>query len=195
MQMLEDMAEAGSLAKEDAGDRKATSFIDLGTGNGHLLFSLRDDGWTGSMLGVDYSASSVVLAQQINGTRQESMQDALGNGSVTFSEYDILCGSDSLEAANVLLDKGTFDAISLSMINEATTRYRDSIKSLLLSNGYLIITSCNWTEKELRGWIEQDQSDSTSSFEFVDRVRYPSFRFGGHEGQSVVTLCFQLKTK
>jgi SAM-dependent methyltransferase len=196
IEMLEDMAEAETLRKDADGEHEATSFLDLGTGNGHLLFSLRDDGWTGQMLGVDYSAASIQLAEQINRTRQLCGDEELdGQGDVRFLEHDLLSISKPLSAQfYVLLDKGTFDAISLSSAPDATTLYRKRIQPLLLDDGYLIITSCNWTEAEVRGWIEGvEQGEENSAFNFVDRVSYPSFRFGGQEGQAVVTLCFQLK--
>ncbi|RFU73708.1 s-adenosylmethionine-dependent methyltransferase of the seven beta-strand family, partial [Trichoderma arundinaceum] len=52
------------LAQDEA------SFLDLGCGNGSLLFALRDEGWRGAMLGVDYSAQSVALAKQIAASRK-----------------------------------------------------------------------------------------------------------------------------
>jgi SAM-dependent methyltransferase len=205
MEMLEDMAEAGTLHKEKPekpSHDRATSFMDLGTGNGHLLFSLRDDGWTGHMLGVDYSAASIQLALQINESRVRSHgEEDAGASHINFLEHDLLSTTMDWGAEfHVLLDKGTFDAISLSEIPDATILYRRRIKKLMLDDAYLIITSCNWTEKELRAWIEgadeekkAEKANQTGSFHFVDRVRYPSFRFGGQEGQTVVTLCFQIR--
>ena len=46
-------------------DRGAASILDLGCGNGALLFELRDEGWAGRLVGVDYSEKSVALARQI----------------------------------------------------------------------------------------------------------------------------------
>jgi hypothetical protein len=51
--------------------------------------------------------------------------------------------------------------------------------------GRFLITSCNWTEEELKGWF------AGGELEFEGKVKYPSFTFGGKTGSSVVTLCFK----
>ncbi|KAG8415103.1 Lysine methyltransferase [Metarhizium acridum] len=56
-QFLESLSSAAPLAKDTA------SVLDLGCGNGSMLFALRDEGWTGRALGVDYSPQSVALAK------------------------------------------------------------------------------------------------------------------------------------
>lgn len=62
------------------------------------------------------------------------------------------CLKSSLKNFNVALDKGTYDAISLSPEHSVTKRnnYKKNISKLINSNGYLIISSCNWTEEELK---------------------------------------------
>jgi hypothetical protein len=101
---------------------------------------------------------------------------------------------------SVLLDKGTFDAISLSSEKDSqgrriSERYRSSIKPFLEDGGLFLITSCNWTEEELRSWLEKEEEGEDEIFKFRDRIKYPRFQFGGKEGQSVVTLCFEKKTR
>jgi hypothetical protein len=51
----------------------------------------------------------------------------------------------------VALDKGTYDAISLHPENskEKREKYILNVWKLLKPQGLLLITSCNWTEKEL----------------------------------------------
>jgi SAM-dependent methyltransferase len=219
---LEEYADEGHLYKDDSGDHgmKASTFLDIGTGNGHLLFALRDAGWEGHMLGVDYSAASIRLARQIGQRRlsaangepvtdasssiedAEDMEDEEGSGCnlpVQFEEYDTLnptpLPQSPPDGFDVLLDKGTFDAISLSSETDSSGRricelYSDCIMPLLKSNGIFLITSCNWTEEELRSWFEKEATASYK-FKFHDRINYPSFTFGGQKGQSVVTLCFK----
>lgn len=195
--------------------------MDLGCGNGELLFALRDDGWEGQMLGVDYSAQSVALAKRIGETRdaqeeeEEAEQGDQKEGeaektpSVRFLEWDLLAGPISPNDASsplsfapsqetlfdIILDKGTFDAISLSagLSSDENTNpcetYRKRLLQLLNPNGgVFLVTSCNWTEPELRSWFEEDEDGELS---VVGRVEYPTFTFGGVKGQTITTLCFR----
>lgn len=186
--------------------------MDLGCGNGELLFALRDDGWEGQMLGVDYSAQSVALAKRIGETRDEEEAEgeaAEKTSSVRFLEWDLLAGPISPSDASsplsftpsqetlfdIILDKGTFDAISLSAglssdsnANPCET-YRKRLLQLLNPNGgVFLVTSCNWTEPELRSWFEEDED---GELRVVGRVEYPTFTFGGVKGQTITTLCFR----
>ncbi|KAI0480547.1 putative S-adenosylmethionine-dependent methyltransferase of the seven beta-strand family [Xylariaceae sp. FL0804] len=269
--------------------RARSSFLDLGTGNGALLFALRDAGWRGPMLGVDYSGDSVELARRVargrarrrarrerrrrlrgaaGGGEEEDNDDeddddvdeeddelSLGRGEeaggdsreegeetpdVEFAEHDILNGSPASllsflpsssssplpETAatatataaaapppggppggfDVVLDKGTFDAVSLSSASSsasssssAAAAYRGRVLPLVRdAGGLFLVTSCNWTEAELRAWFVEnddgedgDDGDDSWGFEVAGRVEYPSFRFGGVEGQTISTLCFR----
>ena len=132
---------------------------------------------------------------------------------------------------DILLDKGTFDAISLSPPNpssstpSATLRespaecYKSKILPLVRPGGRFLITSCNWTEEELRAWFESDGTASAQAIEdrqdqreeeeeeeeegdkagslegnkflFEGRIEYSSFSFGGAKGQKVSSVCFR----
>jgi SAM-dependent methyltransferase len=190
---LEDLSDEGVLRKTDDDDdetaRVAARFLDLGTGNGHLLFALREDGWLGAMVGVDYSAQSVRLAATIRDTKGEEYKD------IALHEWDILGQAPGAwlgSGFDVVLDKGTFDAICLSQDTDAHGRricegYRERVEPLIKPGGRLLITSCNWTEDELRAWFAGGQ------LALAGTVKYPSFTFGGKTGSSVVTLCFEKK--
>jgi len=143
----------------------AIRILDLGTGNGHLLFSLRDEGWQAELVGVDYSAGSVALARQIAAAyRDEDGEEYTARGSdgvppLTFEEYDIIHGVPGgwlQDGFDVVLDKGTFDAISLSSETHPETgarvfeSYASKAAALVKQGGYMLVTSCNWTETELR---------------------------------------------
>lgn len=94
---------------------------------------------------------------------------------------------------DVVLDKGTFDAVSLSddaKTSRVCERYPDIARRLVKRGGFLIVTTCNWTEEELVHWFTGDRT-SGDRLTVWDRVEYPTFRFGGHEGQGVCTVCFQ----
>ncbi|KAI0382744.1 putative S-adenosylmethionine-dependent methyltransferase of the seven beta-strand family [Hypomontagnella monticulosa] len=199
--------------------QRETSFLDLGTGNGSLLFQLRDAGWRGRMLGVDYSRQSVEFARRIAEARASEKEEELeeeeedGGGDeqpITFAEHDILrtpattllSGAQS-SGWDVVLDKGTFDAISLSSDTDPTSgrriaeSYRVKIAPLLREGGLFLVTSCNWTETELLGWFDGAAKDGEGEemegwrFEQVGRVEYPSFSFGGVKGQTISSLCFR----
>ncbi|KAL2111748.1 hypothetical protein VUR80DRAFT_9390 [Thermomyces stellatus] len=167
-----------------------TSFLDLGCGNGTLLSALRDDGWEGRLLGVDYSAQSVELARRV--------AEQAGSGA-EFAVWDVLGGdyADVLTGAeasgwDVVTDKGTFDAICLSAARDSAGRrvsegYKSRVARLVKQGGLFIVTSCNWTEDELRAWFVGGEE----GFEEVGRIEYPSFTFGGQKGQTISTLCFR----
>ena len=194
-----------------------TSFLDSGTGNGHMLFRLRserldedadsDDDesdspplWTGRMLGTDYSTQSIEFARRI------AADKGLGHGSereVEFVEWDILRSPHSAlltgenkDGWDVVLDKGTFDAISLSDERDAQGRrivegYRGRIVPLMREGGLLLVTSCNWTEEELRGWFEGQIGEGEGSLVFERKIEYKSFSFGGRKGQTISSCCFK----
>ncbi|KAI0816368.1 hypothetical protein GGR55DRAFT_232562 [Xylaria sp. FL0064] len=277
LEFLEDPERAHELGLDTA----TTSFLDLGTGNGALLFALRDAGWEGPMLGVDYSAQSVRFARRIErarrlppastsngeerdkegkeGDNDSNRQDDKGDDGgeeevdVHFVEHDILhtpatalldarFAPSVTDGWDVILDKGTFDAISLSAetldgdahtndgiaantnattnttsprrVNEA---YGTRILPLVREGGIFLITSCNWTEAELKSWFEGDgavqeipatpsasnptpvsngnsnegQQQEYWGLEVVGRVEYRSFSFGGVKGQTISSLCFR----
>ncbi|KAK4048992.1 Protein-lysine N-methyltransferase efm4 [Microbotryomycetes sp. JL221] len=89
----------------------ATPILDVGTGNGQLLFALAEAGYT-SLTGVDYSAPSTQLAQSIAVAREVEPRP-------TFITGDILSQSARIEGVTdrqwrLITDKGTMDAICLS---------------------------------------------------------------------------------
>ncbi|KAK8108581.1 hypothetical protein PG984_014382 [Apiospora sp. TS-2023a] len=219
--------------------KTTTSFLDLGTGNGDMLFGLRDAGWTGPMLGVDYSERSVEFARRIEDarrkgltprhTRDESDSDdeqeqkeeqeaqPAADEAIDFQIHDILTPSQPLAAKSpyggrgwdVVLDKGTFDAISLSSETDPATgwrvseNYRARVLPLVREGGLFLVTSCNWTEDELDKWFAGEQlqegqpaqAEQTEErnwrFQQVGRVEYPSFSFGGVKGSTISSLCFR----
>ena len=78
---------------------------------------------------------------------------------ILYETMDILGGvSKDYFPVEVVLDKGTFDAITLAPTDEncsqrditTAAKYLDAINSMLKHGGILLITSCNWTEKELK---------------------------------------------
>lgn len=162
-----------------------------------MLFLLRSEGgFTGPMLGIDYSTASVELAERI------AVQRGFGASEIRFREWDIL-GREWEEGEegvwDVVLDKGTFDAVSLSAETDAIGRkvcegYEGRVLSMVKKGGRFLVTSCNWTEEELRAWFEgkgEGDAHELGTFEWEGTVGYPSFQFGGQTGQSVSGVCFR----
>ena len=163
-----------------------------------MLFLLRSEGgFTGKMLGIDYSSASIELATRVARHKGYDTDE-----EIRFREWDILREPSAEKGweegeCDVVLDKGTFDAISL---NEETDRlgrrvcegYRDRVVKMVKVGGRFLVTSCNWTESELKDWFEGKVGDGRrDGFEFEARVEYPKFKFGGNEGQSVYGVCFR----
>ncbi|KAL8683113.1 MAG: hypothetical protein Q9186_000927 [Xanthomendoza sp. 1 TL-2023] len=147
------------------------------------------------MLGIDYSPASIELATRLARAKGHA-EEAVG-----FKCWDILQapreenGWDEGDF-DVVLDKGTFDAVSLNEeVDERGKRvcavYRDRVIPMVKVGGRFLVTSCNWTEAELRQWFEGGGEEEESRFEYEGRVAYPKFKFGGVEGQSVYAVCFR----
>lgn len=214
-----------------------------------LALLRKKGGFAGRMVGVDYSAQSVELARELQGSRghaayrtdsededgfdtdddeEEEEQEGGGtdfdaviqagrNAPIQFEEWDILGSKASLSPSgdtitpssddetlpwfpyeqggfDIVLDKGTFDAISLADNAETSgvcERYPDIARRLLRRGGFLVVTSCNWTEEELVKWFTSTGASGLDRLVVWGRVEYPRFRFGGQEGQGVCTVCFQ----
>ncbi|KAL4906616.1 methyltransferase domain-containing protein [Aspergillus multicolor] len=94
---------------------------------------------------------------------------------------------------DIVLDKGTFDAVSLMTEKSECEKYPAIAGGLVRKGGFLVVTSCNWTEEELVKWFTSTELKVGEDGKLVvwGRVQYPRFRFGGQEGQGVCTVCFQ----
>ena len=70
---------------------------------------------------------------------------------------------------DVVLDKGTYDAICMNPDDAQNQRrkYQQTVSHLVRSGGLFIITSCNWTQAELK---QQFQTGNNIT------VIYDSFR-------------------
>ncbi|SRR6266478_3002440 len=133
------------------------SILEIGSGNGTLLFALREAGYTASHLsGIDYSPDAVKLARMAARTRNSEQ--------ITFYVCDFLSelppqppppplpsptasGRHDVDAPglwDLLLDKGTYDAIALGEKDESggspIAAYPVRASKLLRENGYFLIT-------------------------------------------------------
>lgn len=159
---------------------------DLGTGNGHLLFQLFEEGLRGELVGVDYSETSIEFARQV----------AIDKGfDVTFAQSDLLINGDKFinlntQHFNLVLDKGTLDAIALNDTKYENDKlgvqvYPSNVARLVQKDGILLITSCNFTEIELTNIITKN-----GDFEKWGRINYPVFEFGGQKGSTICSVAF-----
>lgn len=123
------------------------AILEVGSGNGILLFALAEAGYTPDrMLGIDYSSDAVKLAQKIASTR--------GGERITFTVSNFLKGEPQTlssmreerggDSWQLILDKGTFDAIALGEKDERgsspASRYPEHIGRLLRPGGHFLIT-------------------------------------------------------
>lgn len=95
-----------------------------------------------NLTGVDYSQKAVDLARMVLNDNN------LPN--VKLEVCDILNNTLSHDF-KLVHDKGTYDAISLNPEDPTAKRqkYIENIYRILLPEGYLVLTSCNWTKEEL----------------------------------------------
>lgn len=177
------------------------SFIDLGTGNGHLLFQLHEDileecdsseDIQFGFKGIDYSPESVEFATKV-------AEQKYPNATFQFEQVNLLAKENEFLVENstkfdILLDKGTLDAIALNQdpISDFDNKigmdiYASQISKLMHQNSILLITSCNFTESELIKIITQEESNGLSVW---DKIEYPSFQFGGVKGSTICSIAF-----
>ena len=133
-------------ALENAPPSQKASILEVGSGNGTLLFGLFDAGYDASKLhGIDYSAGAIKLSKGIAQTR--------GASAIRFSECDFLNdeppkpdGASDGEANvwDLILDKGTYDAIALGVKDEQgnspAVKYPGRVARLLKPGGLFLIT-------------------------------------------------------
>ena len=124
------------------------SILEIGSGNGTLLFGLLDAGYPAQCLaGLDYSPGATQLAQLIAASR--------GGGDIFFTTCNFLeddplplpssvSNSDGVGRWDLLLDKGTYDAIALGPKDEQgrspAINYPSRVARLLKPGGYFLIT-------------------------------------------------------
>lgn len=139
-------------AQDNIAKDPAPTILEVGAGNGALLFALQEAGYQGDRIqGVDYSEGAVKLARAVGATRGEGCEDIVFNACDFLREYPPpLDGSVSEDVAewDLVLDKGTFDAIALAdkdeQGNAPADGYPPRIGRVVKPGGYFLIvcTSC-----------------------------------------------------
>lgn len=167
---------------------KSPIIVDVGCGNGHFCLSLAKKGFD-HIIGMDYSDAACQLA--------EALAEKECISCIKYKTGDLL-SPDSVESldADIVVDKGTFDAICLGSLDEipenCSTKseffahvYARSLRKMAKSKHTLIITSCNWTEDELVRLFSKERYTREST------ISHPSFAFGGSKGSTVSTVIFR----
>lgn len=173
--------------------RPDLSVLEVGSGNGTLLFALVDAGYPARrLLGIDYSEGAVSLALSIAKARENCEDvhfcccDILQNHPPSLEDAQ-LTGSDSWD---LVLDKGTLDAIALmpkdSESKSPVSGYPLRVARLLQPGAYFLITSCNFTEEELLKMF----TTSATQLQYHSRIQHKTLAFGGKSGSRYSSMAF-----
>ncbi|OCB85326.1 hypothetical protein A7U60_g7631 [Sanghuangporus baumii] len=131
---------SSSSASPSVSSSSPPKILEVGSGNGNVLFALADAGYDPSYLaGIDYSPDAVRLARKIASERGGGCE------KITFEEVDFLnlkleqrklCGIPKVgggekeeggeDGWTLVLDKGSYDAMALAERDEDGTRPSDS---------------------------------------------------------------------
>ena len=145
-----------------------------------FLIELAREGYH-NLLGIDYSPKAIELSENI--AKDQELE-------ITYKVVDLLSESEvvNLGKFKVVHDKGTYDAVSLHPTDSKMMRekYIKSSHMMLQDDGYFMITSCNWTESELRVSFQDH-------FKVHRVIPTPSFKFGGKVGNVVTSIVFVKK--
>lgn len=124
---------------------ESPSILEIGCGNGTLLFAAHEAGYNPEkMYGIDYSENAISLAKSIASKKETG--DAT---SIQFTVHDSMTEDIPRDDAtsggwDLILDKGTFDAISLGKKDEgghAPHRlYPQRLSALMKPSGRFLIT-------------------------------------------------------
>lgn len=134
--------------QEHIPSKPVPTILEVGSGNGALLFAIHEAGYSAeSICGVDYSEDAVKLARAISSSR------GTGAEGVTFEVCDILhefprpLGTIETESPaiwDLVLDKGTFDAIALAEKDDSgkspADDYPARIAQVVRPGGHFLIT-------------------------------------------------------
>ncbi|VDM11890.1 unnamed protein product, partial [Wuchereria bancrofti] len=159
---------------------KSCKLIDFGCGNGSLLRALRQEGYS-HLCGVDYSEEAVSLARKL------ADKKCAGSIQIDFRVVDLLSEDINLGKFDAVLDKGTWDALSLSVDRDCRLKkYKANVCKTLRPYGFFIICSCNFSRDELK---KQFVGEELSFLEEVPSKNI--FEFGGRKGSTTTCMVFQ----
>ncbi|EKM58274.1 uncharacterized protein PHACADRAFT_90671 [Phanerochaete carnosa HHB-10118-sp] len=170
----------------------APLILEVGAGNGILLFTLQEAGYNGShILGIDYSEDAVKLARAVGAHRGDGCENVRFETCDFLKDFPAPLVDIEKVGWDLVLDKGTFDAIALGEKDvegrSPADGYPSRIGQVVKPGGYFLITSCNFTEDELKAKF----TTTGTGLRYHSRVPWPTFSFGGQSGNVYATVAFQ----
>lgn len=124
---------------------ESPSILEIGCGNGILLFAVHEAGYNPKKIhGIDYSENAISLAESI-----ASKKETENATSIRFTVHDFLTedlprDGETSGGWDIILDKGTFDAISLGEKDEnghaPHWQYPRRLSTLMKPGGRFLIT-------------------------------------------------------
>jgi hypothetical protein len=145
--------------------------LECGSGNGTLLLSFLTSPSSSPaaklhLTGIDYSAGAATLAKSVEAARRASLEEDIDEDEEVINDVDTDWRVEDLlrhdfmgETWDLVMDKGTFDALALSneKVEEENGKarlpslvYPERVSKLVKEGGFFLITSCNFTEEEIR---------------------------------------------
>jgi len=169
---------------------KDIKILDIGCGNGALLFELINIGFS-NLKGMDYSEKSIELACNIKNYKISQGEKLCEKIEFYTEDINEPLIENKEYLYDLILDKGTFDAYMLNKDN-SYLNYSKYIKTKMNDKSILIISSCNHLKKDLLEYFTNSENNQNFGFELVEEIPHKSFNFGGSIGQSVTTLVFKI---
>ncbi|ODN88058.1 hypothetical protein L198_06804 [Cryptococcus wingfieldii CBS 7118] len=178
--------------------------LECGSGNGTLLLSFltspEPPARSFHLTGIDYCLSAKTLAESVEKSRREELEDeddledeeVVNEVTAEWRVGDLLRDDFKGEIWDLVMDKGTYDALCLSNdpVEEDERKrlpsevYPERITKLVKPGGFFLITSCNFTEEEIKERYGKEDLGISS-------VPHPTFSFGGKKGSTVCTVAFK----
>lgn len=117
----------------------SSRILEVGSGNGTLLFGLQEAGYSPETLtGIDYSLDAINLSRAIGLKRGSDAED------ITFTLCDFLTDDLPGDGWDLVLDKGTYDAMALGEKDDdghaPNAKYPERVVKLLKPRGRFLIT-------------------------------------------------------
>ncbi|WVQ76150.1 hypothetical protein IAR50_005801 [Cryptococcus sp. DSM 104548] len=178
--------------------------LECGSGNGTLLLSFltspEPPAQSFHLTGIDYCLPAKTLAESVEKSRREELEDeddledeeVVNETTAEWRVGDLLRDDFKGETWDLVMDKGTYDALCLSSdpIDEDEGKrlpsevYPERVAKLVQPGGFFLITSCNFTEEEIKERYGNANTGNSS-------VPHPTFSFGGKKGSTVCTVAFK----
>ena len=124
---------------------ESPSILEIGCGNGTLLFAAYEAGYNPKKIyGIDYSDNAISLAKSIASRKETEDGTSIQFTVCDFLTEDLPRDDETSGGWDLILDKGTFDAISLGNKDEdghaPHRQYPQRLSALMKPGGRFLIT-------------------------------------------------------